>query len=363
MLFSVVDRMKKWESSAGFILNTYRFSSLEQVVKDYDRVFLNRSLAARVKMKLMKMLGVQQRDLMLKTLPKKIDVLLDAGGYQFGDSWNHTREGINWIKHYYAALKDRGAKIIMLPQAFGPFEKQTSKEMISAAAGFADLIFPRDAESLAHLQQVFGAGLHFDIYGDFTNLLSYSKTDEPKGDEKICFIPNQKMISGSAGISEQEYISFFAGMIKHVRSKSDNDIVLLNHEGAGDLALCQKVNAHFSGALPVLTGQNSLQIKEFLSGCLFVVSSRYHGIISALSQQVPCLATSWSHKYEALYREFELPDFVLDPNSRESAHHLAEKLLDVKENTRIREALKSKNKTFADRTEEMWQRVFAVIEK
>ena len=363
MLFSVVDRMKKYDPSAEFILSSYSFNKLNQVVKDYDRVFLSRSLAARVKMKMMKMLGLKQRDLMLKALPKKIDVALDAGGYQFGDSWNHSEEDIAWIRRYYSALKERGAKIIMLPQAFGPFEKETSRKMISTAAGFADLIFPRDPESLAHLQQIFGTVKHFDIYGDFTNLLSYAKNDTPKGDDKICFILNQKMIAGAADISEQEYISFFVRMISHVRSKSENEIVLLNHEGAGDLALCNKVNAHFDGALHVITGQNALQIKEFLSGCLFVVSSRYHGIISALSQQVPCLATSWSHKYEELYREFELPHFVLDLARPENANHLIEGLLDVKENERIREALKGKNNIFANRTEEMWQKVFTVIEK
>ena len=46
--------------------------------------------------------------------------------------------------------------------------------------------------------------------------------------------------------------------------------------------------------LCVLCGSFSGVIKGMLGNCSFVISSRYHGLINALSQGVLCIATSWS---------------------------------------------------------------------
>ena len=55
-----------------------------------------------------------------------------------------------------------------------------------------------------------------------------------------------------------------------------------------------------------------IEIKRVLGECRLVVASRFHAIVSALTQNVPVIATSWSHKYEELLREYGCSDAILN---------------------------------------------------
>lgn len=90
------------------------------------------------------------------------------------------------------------------------------------------------------------------------------------------------------------------------------DILLLNHEGAEDKHLCEQIAEVIGESVEIADGLGAVEIKALLGRCQAVVSSRFHGCVSALSQGVPCLATSWSHKYEMLFEEYGLADNILD---------------------------------------------------
>ncbi len=64
---------------------------------------------------------------------------------------------------------------------------------------------------------------------------------------------------------------------------------------------------------------------------MLVVSSRFHGCVSALSQAVPCLATGWSHKYQALFDDFGLPEGLLQPVDPDTAVLRLESMLAQRE--------------------------------
>lgn len=97
-----------------------------------------------------------------------------------------------------------------------------------------------------------------------------------------------------------DYIHFLCSIIEHVKAKGYN-VFMLNHEGELDLSLCNDVNSLLDSKIEIVTGLNALEIKGVISQCYFLISSRYHGIVNALNTGVPCVATSWSHKYKELF--------------------------------------------------------------
>jgi colanic acid/amylovoran biosynthesis protein len=76
-------------------------------------------------------------------------------------------------------------------------------------------------------------------------------------------------------------------------------------------------------------------------------------VISTLSQGVPCLGTSWAHKYAALYGEYGVPDWLLDNSA--SPESTASRLLQMKtEGPKHAAALSAKALEIGRQAEKMW---------
>jgi colanic acid/amylovoran biosynthesis protein len=63
--------------------------------------------------------------------------------------------------------------------------------------------------------------------------------------------------------------------------------------------------------IEIVTETDPLILKRYLGTALFVVGSRFHALVSALSQGVPVLAVGWSHKYEALLSDYQQTERLL----------------------------------------------------
>ena len=57
----------------------------------------------------------------------------------------------------------------------------------------------------------------------------------------------------------------------------------------------------------MLEDTTAATIKAAIGQLDFLVTSRYHTIIAAMSQRVPVIAIGWSHKYGDLFRSVNLP--------------------------------------------------------
>src|SRR5690606_23912234 len=139
---------------------------------------------------------------------------------------------------------------------------------------------------------------------------------------------------------------------------------LLNHEGKGDYDICLRIAEGLDFKLPILTNLNAYEVKSVIGKSLFVVSSRFHGVASSLNQGVPCLATSWNHKYGELFKDFGIYDSILkvEDKSFDDNVNLFMSFLNEESMEKQRATLKSKRAEIGDRIDEMWDKIWNTIE-
>ena len=289
----------------------------------------------------------------------KADYFIDASGFRFSDQCNLWGTTPGWWQKLLSAQHRNGAKIVFLPQAFGPLEEPDTRQTVSILNSFASVLMPRDQVSETYLRNSGIVDMNkVKLFPDFTSLVEGSvpgKYEHLKGG--ICIIPNQKMIL-KGNISLDGYIELIGHIIKEA-SQTNRPVYLLNHEGPDDEALAYECQKAIDGGVEVVTGLDALQVKGLISTAYLVVTSRFHGLVSALNSCVPSLATSWSHKYAELYRDYGLENYVLPLADVTESVAQVRALLNEDENRKIRERLQPQVAQVKAKSSEMWNFVWS----
>jgi polysaccharide pyruvyl transferase WcaK-like protein len=249
---------------------------------------------------------------------ESVNAIIDAGGFQFGDQWSYgySKETNKALSQYYRRYKNQGAKIIFLPQAFGPFTNPLARERVKLVFDYADIIYAREKVSYQYLMEIFGENEKIKLAPDFTNLVeplaNPSLLKQIRGG--VCLIPNARMTDKTDESVANSYEDFLHKTTELILSKNEH-LILLNHEGPGDWQLIQNIKAQFPNhqeQITAINNLNALEVKAVIGNCKLLITSRFHGLVSGLNQQVPTLCTSWNHKYEELINEYSVKDSLLD---------------------------------------------------
>jgi colanic acid/amylovoran biosynthesis protein len=365
MLASVVERVKRYWPEADIVLEgnplspyksratlgAYQKLSLRKNIIDLN--FISYYLPKKVRAYLKKWGIITEAD---------IDVVLDAAGFAYGDQWGALK-----IKHLGGELKrynKNGCKYIFLPQALGPFSRPADQQVLKSSLPKAALICAREEDSYKHIRTQIGDADNLVQYPDFTNAVTGVVPDYwQNGQQKVCFIPNSNMI-GVKNKNEswkQNYISIMKTLMSQVQSLG-YEVVLLNHEGEGDRDICNTLNQQFDNKLTVIEESDPLKVKGIIGASKAIVCSRFHGCVSALSQGVVNLGTSWSHKYEQLFKEYGVPELLIDPNASDEAQiDLINSLL--AENEAYSDTIRDNAVRYKAITEDMWSTVVDVVNR
>ena len=110
----------------------------------------------------------------------------------------------------------------------------------------------------------------------------------------------------------------------------------------------------------MVTDLNALEVKGLISSAFLVISSRYHGVASALNSCVPCLATSWSHKYKELYSDYNMHDCILPLDNNNKAMEQIGSYIKDETNQKIRNVLKERVPQIKEETQRMWDTIWAI---
>ncbi|MCG6221254.1 polysaccharide pyruvyl transferase family protein, partial [Vibrio diabolicus] len=127
------------------------------------------------------------------------------------------------------------------------------------------------------------------------------------------------------------------------------------HEGKHDGELCEKVKAATPHSIEIIQETNPLKVKGLIGSSRGIICSRFHGCVSALTQGIPCVGTSWSHKYESLFDEYNRADFLAKP---EWSKEELKEALRLSISTVEEETYNTKIAEYKAQTEQMWAEIF-----
>src|SRR5690606_972616 len=136
MLHAVKEQLEKKYPNAKLIMEVNVGRGLTKAKDEINKITENglfiKLVGRRYKISIPLLLSFLPNRILSKyniVLEKDIDVILDASGFAFGDQW-----GVDFARKRLTSnlskWKKQGKKIILLPQAFGPFDKPGMKAEI-----------------------------------------------------------------------------------------------------------------------------------------------------------------------------------------------------------------------------------------
>lgn len=292
-------------------------------------------------------------------LDSEVDVILDASGFAYGRQWGEgsSRNLAKIVKKW----KGKGKKVLLLPQAFGPFDTPALKDAMCIVTDHADLIYARDSVSYEHLVGAAGQRPNIRRAPDFTNLLEgIVPADFDREKNRFCIVPNQKMIVKTSPEESTNYKIFLKACIEYLQSKGKKPFILIHEDG--DLNLAQEIVGMLAVKITIIQEPDALKIKGIIGTCEGTIGSRFHGLVSALSQGVPSLGTSWSHKYQELFAGYEFSEgLVTSLRVNDALFQKIDMIIEEPSRSQIQEKIKQNAVMQKDQARAMWEEVFGVM--
>ncbi|MGM0641807.1 MAG: polysaccharide pyruvyl transferase family protein [Thermotogota bacterium] len=361
MLYAILNKLKAAYPGAKFVMAPNKNSPFE---KRADLGLWQKSWYWKYRVQwgdLANLLPKQIRLMYGIILDKEIDVVIDAAGFAYSDqlSPKSCSELTNSCKRW----KKNGTKIILLPQAFGPFNLYSNKNNIRTIAKNVDLIFARENISYQNLVGIVGERPNIRVAPDFTNLIKGEVPDYfSEQINSFCIIPNYRMIDKTSDNNSKLYLPFLIRITKQLIHKKQNPFILV-HEGDKDYWLAKEISKALDYQVPIYQENNPVKVKGIIGTCKGTIGSRFHGLVSSLSQNVPAIGTGWSHKYQMLFEDYNFSEGLINVNANENEIvRKLELIINSNSNQKIRNTIGLKSKELKNLSEKMWQDVFKVIE-
>ncbi|QFU23439.1 polysaccharide pyruvyl transferase family protein [Shewanella eurypsychrophilus] len=291
-----------------------------------------------------------------------IDVVIDASGFSYSDQWSPKMS----IRHLSGELirnHKHNKPYIFMPQAMGPFSDPQVRAQIANSFPKAALVCAREADTFNYIHQITGDFSTFRQFGDFTNAVKGLLPDGFDLSQPLaCIVPNKNMVNPRNKNKQWLacYESTVLTAVKLYRSKGLTPF-FLNHEGHEDGELIARLNQQLDQPLMVIEELDPRKVKGIIAASTAVFCSRFHGCISALSNGIACISTSWSHKYERLHENYTATELLLAPEATEAQ---LDALIDTSldKNNELHKQINIKAAEFKLETEKLWQEVKAIID-
>jgi coenzyme F420 hydrogenase subunit beta len=252
------------------------------------------------------------------------DVVVSASGISFNEDF-----GMIKLYHFSKFVQLPlllGVPLIKFTQSFGPFTSRYNRAIAQRTLPWVDRIFARGEHSRKNLEQL-------GITEQVQTVPDIALTMQASGSEKTMPVIERIQQQTTIGImpnivckrldANRRYMPALIRLCTHIQHQYPQaQILLMPHmieaESAGkndDLSLCETLAAHCPDPSRVIVDRRAdyspQETKAVIAACEFVVASRFHAVIAALSSGVPTLTIGWHWKYEETAEWFELEDALV----------------------------------------------------
>ena len=274
---------------------------------------------------------------------KNTDLLIDISGYALGSNWSE-KICMDFLEPLYFA-KQFNVPYYLMPQSFGPFdfdgqEGERVEKMISRVLPYAKKICVREQEAMDILVKKYNLNnivLLPDIVlnnksVDLNNIYrKIPKLELPHiNSNSIGIIPNQRNFD----VGDEKEICELYRLIIENTLRFGNTVYILRHSTM-DVQICKTLKNMFVDNEKVILLEDEyscVEFNELVKKFKYLVASRYHSIVHAYKNNIPCIAIGWAKKYFELAEKFNQSKFFFDIRKKIEVEQLLVSLADMEEN-------------------------------
>lgn len=289
---------------------------------------------------------------------------IDISGFAYTDQWGaQPTVDLASLTRYY---KQHNKPVILLPQAFGPFERPETRAAFAEVLHNADLVFPRDKQSWDYAAELASNPEKLVLAPEMT-LFGAAKVTSSSVDPAryVCIIPNIRLLDQGKDEWMAKYATYLTQIIGELIQLDIQPRLLIHDTSGGDLHFAETlVRELASSNLEIIQEPDPLALKHIIGNSLFVIGSRYHGLVAAFAQAVPAIGLGWAHKYEMLFSDFGCERFVIAPSSSlEVVLERVRELADPSSNETCRKQISTQLARMYPVNQAMWERVANLLKQ
>lgn len=251
-------------------------------------------------------------------------MLVDISGYALGSNWG------DYLVRFYLCMIHLAHKFnvptYIMPQSFGPFAYKAPKSFvanwyINKVMHYPKVIYAREQEGYDSLMQKF----HLTNVVRSYDMVLMSTSVDPKNiftsqfaretitinNNSVAIIPNVRLLEK---VEKERLFNLYLVAATAIIS-TGMKIYIFFHSGE-DQDLAREIFSFLSKKGISVSffdvDLNCLEFGEVISQFNFIIASRYHSLVHAYKEGVPCIALGWAVKYRELLREIGQEDFAFD---------------------------------------------------
>lgn len=263
---------------------------------------------------------------------KNCDAMIDISGYALGSNWS-LQNNSRYLNHLEFA-QAFGIPVYLMSQSFGPFTFGADHPGIDARCRkllpICRAILAREQEGYDALVNTYGltnVRMAPDLVLNNKGIdLKHIFREVPElrlpqiAPNSMAIVPNGRNLSvGNADAVLDLYCAAIRQGLKQGKT------VYLLHHATSDANICTRLKAQFAEESRVVVLEQEfscLEFNELVKRFDYMVASRFHSIVHAYKNGVPCITLGWAKKYEDLLAQFEQGDYLFDVRNSPNEENL-----------------------------------------